>query len=80
MANGGLQDDFSLSITLGGDAGQGVESSGALFTQALARGGWHVFGVPDYRSRIRGGHNFFQIRAARRPASRNDNPGDRPNG
>src|SRR5690606_28894397 len=49
---------FTLSLTIGGDAGQGVESSGALFTQALARGGWHVFGVPDYRSRIRGGHNF----------------------
>jgi len=74
MANGGLQDDFSLSITVGGDAGQGVESSGALFTQALARGGWHVFGVPDYRSRIRGGHNFFQIRAARRPSLSHSDP------
>src|SRR5690606_39764676 len=74
MANGGLKDDFSLSITVGGDAGQGVESSGALFTPALARGGWHVFGVPDYRSRIRGGHNFFQIRAARRPSLSHSDP------
>lgn len=70
----GQQDDFSLSITIGGDAGQGVESSGALLTQALARGGWHVFGVPDYRSRIRGGHNFFQIRATRRPSLSHSDP------
>ncbi|MFS8544398.1 MAG: 2-oxoacid:acceptor oxidoreductase subunit alpha, partial [Limnochordales bacterium] len=49
-------------------------SSGALFTQALARGGWHVFGVPDYRSRIRGGHNFFQIRATRRPSLSHSDP------
>ncbi|MFS8640730.1 MAG: 2-oxoacid:acceptor oxidoreductase subunit alpha [Symbiobacteriaceae bacterium] len=56
-----------LSITIGGDAGQGVESSGAGFTRALARSGLHVFSMPDYRSRIRGGHNFYQIRVADRP-------------
>ncbi|OUM98393.1 MAG: pyruvate ferredoxin oxidoreductase [Firmicutes bacterium ZCTH02-B6] len=69
-----MHDDLSLSITIGGDAGQGVESSGALLTQALARGGWHVFAVPDYRSRIRGGHNFFQIRITRRPSLSHSDP------
>lgn len=59
--------ESDLSIRIGGDAGQGVESSGAGFCKALARAGLHVFAVQDYRSRIRGGHNFYQVRAASRP-------------
>ena len=56
-----------LSIRIGGEAGMGLESSGVGFSQALVRGGLHVFGLPDYHSRIRGGHNFFTVRIARRP-------------
>jgi 2-oxoglutarate ferredoxin oxidoreductase subunit alpha len=56
-----------ITIKLAGEAGQGVESSGAGFTKALARGGLHVFGMPDYMSRIRGGHNFYVVRASERP-------------
>ena len=56
-----------LSIRIGGEAGLGLESSGVGFSQALVRGGLHVFGLPDYHSRIRGGHNFFTVRIARRP-------------
>jgi 2-oxoglutarate ferredoxin oxidoreductase subunit alpha len=57
----------SLTIRIGGEAGMGLESSGAGFSKALARGGLYVFGLPDYYSRIRGGHNFYSIRAARHP-------------
>ena len=53
-----------ISFKIAGEAGQGVESSGAGFAQALARGGLHIFAMQDYMSRIRGGHNFFQIRVA----------------
>jgi 2-oxoglutarate ferredoxin oxidoreductase subunit alpha len=56
-----------MTFKIGGEAGQGVESSGAGFAKALARAGWHVFGVQDYYSRIRGGHNFYQIRASEEP-------------
>jgi 2-oxoglutarate ferredoxin oxidoreductase subunit alpha len=56
-----------MTFKIGGEAGQGVESSGAGFAKALARAGWHIFGVQDYYSRIRGGHNFYQIRASDRP-------------
>ena len=55
-----------LTLKMGGEAGQGVESSGAGFTKAIARAGLHVYGLQDYMSRIRGGHNFFQIRAHER--------------
>lgn len=57
----------SINIVVGGDAGQGVESSGAGLCLAFARGGLHVFSMQDYRSRIRGGHNFFQIRVSEGP-------------
>ena len=59
--------DQGISIMIGGDAGQGVESSGAGFALALARAGLHVFALQDYRSQIRGGHNFYEIRIANRP-------------
>ncbi|MBI4352688.1 MAG: 2-oxoacid:acceptor oxidoreductase subunit alpha [Candidatus Omnitrophica bacterium] len=55
-----------LTIKIGGEAGMGVESGGAGLVKALARGGLYVFGFQDYMSRVRGGHNFFQIRAAAR--------------
>ncbi len=54
-----------MTFKIGGEAGQGVESTGRGFTQALVRGGLHVFGLQDYHSRIRGGHNFYQIRVAK---------------
>jgi len=53
-----------LTITLGGEAGQGVDSSGLALSKALVRGGLHIFALQDLHSRIRGGHNFYQIRVA----------------
>ncbi len=53
-----------MTFKIGGEAGQGVESTGRGFAKALVRGGLHVFGLQDYHSRIRGGHNFYQIRVA----------------
>ncbi len=57
----------SLTIRIGGEAGMGLESSGAGYGKALVRGGLYVFGVPDFYSRIRGGHNFFTMRVAEAP-------------
>ena len=56
-----------LTIRIGGEAGMGLESSGAGFAKALTRGGLYAFGLPDYYSRIRGGHNFFSIRISSDP-------------
>ncbi len=56
-----------MNIRIGGEAGDGVESSGAGFCQALTRGGLYVFGLPDYYSRIRGGHNFYSVRISQQP-------------
>lgn len=56
-----------MTFKIGGEAGQGIESGSAGFAKALARGGLHVFGLQDYMSRVRGGHNFYQIRVSERP-------------
>ena len=56
----------NMTIKIGGEAGMGVESGGAGLAKALARGGLYIFGIQDYMSRIRGGHNFFQIRVSDR--------------
>ncbi len=56
-----------MTIIIGGDAGQGVESSGAGFCKALTRAGLYVFSVQDNRSRIRGGHNFYIIKTSDKP-------------
>ncbi len=54
----------NMTIKIGGEAGMGVESGGAGLVKALTRGGLQIFALQDYMSRIRGGHNFFQIRVS----------------
>ncbi len=56
-----------ITIRIGGEAGMGLESSGVGFSKALTRGGLYVHGLPDYYSRIRGGHNFFSVRVSSEP-------------
>ncbi|MGC8875041.1 MAG: 2-oxoacid:acceptor oxidoreductase family protein, partial [Chloroflexia bacterium] len=63
-----------ISIRIAGEAGQGVESSGAGFALALVRGGLHVFAEFDYHSRIRGGFNYAQIRISDRPLFSHSEP------
>ena len=57
----------NMTILMGGDAGQGLDSSGSGFCKALARAGLHVFSMQDNRSRIRGGHNFYVIKSSDQP-------------
>jgi len=53
-----------INFMVGGEAGQGVQSVGLLLAKALARWGYRVYADQDYESRVRGGHNFFRIRAS----------------
>jgi len=62
--------DFSIKI--GGQAGQGMQTIGAILSKIFSRGGYHIFSNQDYQSRIRGGHNFYQIRIAAAPVSAPD--------
>lgn len=70
------KDHCDLSIRIGGEAGQGMNSIGSLLGKAFVRSGFHVFINQDVMSRIRGGHNDIQIRVSDRtvncPAGRVD--------
>jgi len=63
-----------MTFKMGGEAGQGVESSGAGFAKALSKAGLYVYGLQDYMSRIRGGHNFYQIRVSERDIQAIESP------
>ncbi|MHC3130010.1 MAG: 2-oxoacid:acceptor oxidoreductase subunit alpha [Candidatus Bathyarchaeota archaeon] len=52
-----------ISLLVGGEAGAGISRSGFLFAKTCLRGGLDVFGANDYQSLIRGGHNFYTVRA-----------------
>ncbi|MEW6109374.1 MAG: 2-oxoacid:acceptor oxidoreductase subunit alpha [Nitrospirota bacterium] len=58
---------MDYSIKIGGEAGQGIQTIGDTLARVFSRTGYHVFTHQDYESRIRGGHNFFQIRFSDRP-------------
>jgi 2-oxoglutarate ferredoxin oxidoreductase subunit alpha len=53
---------MEYNILIGGAAGQGVETLSSVFEKMLKRNGFKLFSIRDYMSRIRGGHNFAQIR------------------
>jgi 2-oxoglutarate/2-oxoacid ferredoxin oxidoreductase subunit alpha len=60
---------LDYTIKIGGEAGQGIQTIGDTLARVFARAGYHVFIHQDYESRIRGGHNFFQIRLSDKPIS-----------
>jgi len=55
---------MDYTIKIGGEAGQGLQTIGGMLGKLFSRSGFHVFTHQDYMSRIRGGHNFYQVRIA----------------
>jgi len=57
-----MAEDFNWAV--GGEAGDGIDSTGKIFAQALSRAGRHVFTSKDFASRIRGGYTAYKIRTS----------------
>ncbi|AEE95845.1 2-oxoacid:acceptor oxidoreductase subunit alpha [Mahella australiensis] len=55
------------NILVGGAAGQGMDTVATILEKTLKRSGFYVFSNKDYMSRVRGGHNFTQIRFSTTP-------------
>lgn len=55
------------NILLSGAAGDGIETMSSLLEKLLKKSGYHVFTTHDFMSRVRGGHNFVQIRFGSEP-------------
>jgi 2-oxoglutarate ferredoxin oxidoreductase subunit alpha len=56
-----------VSIRIGGQAGQGMQSISFIMGKIFTRHGYYVFINQDIESRIRGGHNFNQVRVKDEP-------------
>jgi len=53
---------MTWNVLIGGAAGQGIETTAAIFEKLLKKAGFFVFSSKDFMSRVRGGHNFTLIR------------------
>ncbi|MUV89702.1 2-oxoacid:acceptor oxidoreductase subunit alpha [Halapricum sp. CBA1109] len=53
-----------LNWAIGGEAGDGIDSTGKIFARALSRAGRHVYTSKDFASRIRGGYTAYKIRTS----------------
>ena len=58
---------MDFNILVGGAAGQGVDTVAKVLELIMKKQGVEVFSHKDYMSRVRGGHNFHQIRFSDRP-------------
>jgi 2-oxoglutarate ferredoxin oxidoreductase subunit alpha len=56
-----------LSWKIGGQQGEGVESTDRIFSTALNRLGYYLYGYRHFSSRIKGGHTNNKIRISTRP-------------
>ncbi|MBF0458855.1 MAG: 2-oxoacid:acceptor oxidoreductase subunit alpha [Nitrospirae bacterium] len=57
-----MEEEMDYTILIGGEAGQGLQTIGGVLARLFSRMGYHVFSHQDYMSRVRGGHNFYQLR------------------
>ncbi len=55
------------SVKVGGEAGQGINTIASILSRSFADQGLYLFAYQDYYSRVRGGHNFYQVRTATFP-------------
>jgi len=58
---------MDITIRIGGEAGQGIQSISSIIAKTFVRHDYYVFINQDFASRIRGGHNFDQVRISNAP-------------
>ncbi|GIQ70992.1 2-oxoglutarate ferredoxin oxidoreductase subunit alpha [Xylanibacillus composti] len=56
-----------LSWKIGGQQGEGLESTDRIFSTALNRQGYYLYGYRHFSSRIKGGHTNNKIRISTKP-------------
>lgn len=56
-----------LSWKVGGQQGEGIESTGEIFSIAMSRLGYHLYSYRHFSSRIKGGHTNNKIRVSTKP-------------
>src|SRR3989344_5948873 len=57
----------SFVWTVAGAAGEGIMTTGLLFSKTCSRHGLYIFDYSEYPSLIRGGHNTYQVHFGMKP-------------
>lgn len=57
----------SLAWKIGGDQGEGIDSTGDVMATVTTRLGYYVYGYKSFSSRIKGGHTYYKVRISDRP-------------
>lgn len=57
----------NVSWRIGGQQGEGIDSTGDIFAKSVARMGLHLYTYRSFSSRIRGGLTFFEVRVSENP-------------
>src|SRR3989338_7163199 len=65
-----------ISLIIGGQAGQGMQTIGYIISKIFTRRGLQVFFYNSFESRIRGGHSYVNIRAGQNPVGSSKNTVD----
>ncbi len=58
-----------VSWRIGGQQGEGIDSTGDIFAKAISRSGLHLYTYRSFSSRIRGGLTFFEVRVDENPVA-----------
>ncbi|MEX1301461.1 MAG: 2-oxoacid:acceptor oxidoreductase subunit alpha [Desulfotignum sp.] len=58
---------IDVTVTIGGEAGQGIQTVGDIIARVCHKAGLYLLAINDFESRIRGGHSFMQIRISDQP-------------
>ncbi len=63
-----------ISWRIGGQSGEGIDSTGEIFAYSMARAGLDVYTFREFPSRIRGGYTGYEVRLSsrKRPLARSD--------
>lgn len=58
-----------VSWKVGGEQGQGIDSTGEILARTVNRLGYYVYGYKLFSSRIKGGHTNYKLRIGTEPVS-----------
>ncbi len=57
----------SLAWKIGGDQGEGIDSTGDVVGTVASRLGYYIYGYKHFSSRIKGGHTHYTVRLSAQP-------------
>jgi 2-oxoglutarate ferredoxin oxidoreductase subunit alpha len=57
----------SLAWMIGGDQGEGIDSTGDVVATVANRLGYYVYGYKSFSSRIKGGYTYYKVRMSDQP-------------